>query len=856
MRKAQKQRAEELVRQMEEAHDQLKKYIEQGSIPSAMELLEECQNGGITLGTLIEGTEGEGHPTVSLLEEYCELSYQVHEQLAEKKEINANKIYKLLRQKLIRISNSLKNDVRVRLEIAFFPYKASMWDSLESVYLAAKEDPDCDAYCVPIPYYDLNPDRSFGQMHYEGNVRPDGTPIEYPEEIEITDWQEYNFEERRPDVIFIHNPYDNCNLVTSVHPRYYSGNLRQYTETLVYIPYYVTSGGMLAAQGMLPSYLNVDYIVIQSPKFREQFDKNIPDEKFLPFGSPKVDKVINKCKNPPEPPKEWKEKMIDQEGRRKRIIFYNTGISAMLYDTETFFEKMQYVFQCAEKHEDICILWRPHPLLETTFHSMRSEYKQRFVELKKYFVEKEVGILDTTADIEDSIALSDAYIGDAGTSVIALFGVAGKPVFILNNKVGRSLESEPWREEINVGSNFNYLEQNRFIITQGNKLYISEGERYDYHYFCTLSDSVNKAEYFIIWQIDGKKYACPAGGQSILKIGNGGIEKKISLKRECVAGQEFSDAWKYNRYLILMPLYYPAIVRIDTTTEECAYFRDGMDVLIKDKAGQRITGGSLIYRGVLYMASPVDNVVCKFDIENGKAQLITIPLKSRCGCYMLAEFMDQIWILPQEGKVIARWNPQTGETKEYMGFPENFICVDPRTNQKCDQFPFSSIAFHGDDAYLTPRWGNMYLRFNIHTEQFARWEPPFENEEEDNKVIWNKGFFLQSKSENQGDWFKIYSNIQKRLYHVNLKTNEFEEIKITFDIKDLEEHEKGFDKYSETLIYACVENAFNSLDRLFDGMMVGSPFNRDKQLETYRKIMANVDGSCGRNVYKYIKEKG
>ena len=81
MRKQQKQKAEELVRQMEEAHDQLKKYIEQGSILSAMELLEECQNSGITLGTLIENTEGEAHPTVSLLEEYCELAYQIHEQL-------------------------------------------------------------------------------------------------------------------------------------------------------------------------------------------------------------------------------------------------------------------------------------------------------------------------------------------------------------------------------------------------------------------------------------------------------------------------------------------------------------------------------------------------------------------------------------------------------------------------------------------------------------------------------------------------------------------------------------------------------------------------------------------------------
>ena len=32
-----------------------------------------------------------------------------------------------------------------------------MWDSLESVWQAADADPDCDAYVVPIPYYDTPP---------------------------------------------------------------------------------------------------------------------------------------------------------------------------------------------------------------------------------------------------------------------------------------------------------------------------------------------------------------------------------------------------------------------------------------------------------------------------------------------------------------------------------------------------------------------------------------------------------------------------------------------------------------------------------------------------------------------------
>ena len=48
-----------------------------------------------------------------------------------------------------------------------------MWDALESVWLAAKDDPQRETHVVPIPYYYKNPDGSFGQMHYEGNSYPD-----------------------------------------------------------------------------------------------------------------------------------------------------------------------------------------------------------------------------------------------------------------------------------------------------------------------------------------------------------------------------------------------------------------------------------------------------------------------------------------------------------------------------------------------------------------------------------------------------------------------------------------------------------------------------------------------------------
>ena len=131
---------------------------------------------------------------------------------------------------MIAIENSVKNDIKVRKEVVFLPYKASMWDALESIWDAACKDPDCDAYVVPIPYYDKNQDGSFGQMHYEGELYPDYVPI--------VRYDKFNLAEHQPDMIFIHNPYDESNYVTSVHPFFYSVNLKRYTDCLVYVPYF------------------------------------------------------------------------------------------------------------------------------------------------------------------------------------------------------------------------------------------------------------------------------------------------------------------------------------------------------------------------------------------------------------------------------------------------------------------------------------------------------------------------------------------------------------------------------------------------------------------------------------------
>ncbi len=451
MRKAQKQQIEETIRQMEEAHDEMKRCIEKGITAQAKELLADCQNAAVAIGTLIENTEGQEHFAVAILEEYCEQVYQIHEYLSSESNINANKIYKSLRQKLIKASNSIKNDIKIRTEAVFLPYKASMWDSLESVWKAADADPDCDAYVIPIPYFDKNPDGSFKEEHYEGD--------QYPDYVPVTRYDAFDFGKHMPDVIYIHNGYDDWNLVTSVHPNFYSKNLKKYTQELVYIPYFVLGeidpDNQQAVEGMkhfcfMPGIINADKVVVQSENMRkiyvreylkaakeyglteEHLDRTYLEKKFLGSGSPKIDKVLNTKKEDFELPEEWLKIIKKPDGTLKKIVFYNNSISALLQNNEKMIVKMKSVFETfKENRDEVALLWRPHPLIESTLTAMRSQYWEAYKAMRDKYLEEGWGIYDNTADIDRAIWVSDAYYGDM-SSVVQMYQQTGKPIMLQN----------------------------------------------------------------------------------------------------------------------------------------------------------------------------------------------------------------------------------------------------------------------------------------------------------------------------------------------------------------------------------------------------------------------------------------
>ncbi len=379
------------------------------------ELCDAAQQGAIRVGESLEKEDAEVYAdTVHRLEEYCETIYRLSsgETLSEETLSGLNDIADAVADVI--------SGIKCRIKVVFFPYKAEMWDSLESFYLAAREDPDCDAFLVPIPYYEFDKNGGAPKVNYDIERFPkDENPIPF-NKVDHTDGS--------IDIAYIHNPYDDHNLVTSVHPAYYSRELKKYVNKLVYTPYFVTAGFVSDDQLSLPVYDNADFVVLQSEYAKRSCKGVNYYDKILPFGSSKIDMIIKKCEKGVDMPEEWK----DIIGGR-RTLMLNTSINDLLNSNEATLSKLEYFFDLISKDDRLAVIWRPHPLLESTFKSMRPEMLERYERIKNKFIDEKIGVFDTTPDISDTVAIADGYIGSGASSVINLFGAAGKPAFLFNN---------------------------------------------------------------------------------------------------------------------------------------------------------------------------------------------------------------------------------------------------------------------------------------------------------------------------------------------------------------------------------------------------------------------------------------
>ncbi len=443
MRKSDVEQVLNFIKLFEEAHEEIKKATALKKYENVKTILVDCQDGAIALGTMIEQLEGEGHATIQLLEKYCEIAFHVYQEISSGVEVSANKIYKILNQHLVRICNSISHDIVIKREIVILPYKASMWDSLESIWIKLSNEQDCDVYVIPIPYYDKNPNGTFREMHFEGDL--------FPEYVPIIHYDNYDFEKNRPDEIYIHNPYDQNNFVTSVAPFFYSSSIKKFTEKLVYIPYFVLGEVDPEKQEELdaikhfvtvPAVMNADLVILQSEAMKTCYVKILTDlagketqefweHKISGEGSPKFDKIEKIRKEDLEIPYKWQKILNSLDGHTKKVILYNVSIASLLNYDERMLLKIRKVHEFFKNRNDVVLLWRPHPLLKATMESMRPNLVKEFDEIVEQYKLEEYGIYDDTPDLSRAIILCDGYYGDS-SSLVQLCQKVKKPIMIQN----------------------------------------------------------------------------------------------------------------------------------------------------------------------------------------------------------------------------------------------------------------------------------------------------------------------------------------------------------------------------------------------------------------------------------------
>lgn len=306
-------------------------------------------------------------------------------------------------------------------EILFMPYKVSMWDCMETIYEAATKDDDCHVTVMPVPYYSVNEDRTDVEITYEGKL--------FSQNIAITDYRNYSIASMLPDVIFIHNPYDGCNRVTQLPEQYFSKELRRYTDKLIYIPYKVCRGKVKDIYCMLPGVRNAWRVFVQSESVRENYVKYNEPERIVVTGSPKIDKIIQNMNYPPEVPAEWMEAL---QGRK--VFLLNTHLNSIMNQAEAFLLRLEMLMDVFDGRGDIALLWRPHPLSIETAKAMNPDILQSYLGIVERFKAFKNGVYDESSSPHMAIALSDAYIGDGSSSLLTMFGMTGRPIYVWNRK--------------------------------------------------------------------------------------------------------------------------------------------------------------------------------------------------------------------------------------------------------------------------------------------------------------------------------------------------------------------------------------------------------------------------------------
>lgn len=861
MRKIQQKQILELLKTVEEAQ--------------AAGLYADCQQGALTIGEFIEDIEGEGTQTVALLEEYCEKLFQ-----ASNGEIGE----KALSKQLLKVENSVKNELKPnRIEMAFISYKASMSDSIESIYLAAKEDPACDAYWIPVPYYDKTPDGTLKEMQFEG-------PECYDKGIECTNWQEYDLEARRPDAIFTFNPHDAENHITTIHPNYYTERMKNFTDCLVYVPYYAVSSTKFtkayAPWCYTPGCLDAHKIFVQSEKLRDfyinEFTKMVgteefgdPKKKFIALGSPKFDKVINSKREDFELPEEWESVIAKRLATRddaqspgvqsqklplKKVILYNTSIGAIVLSKEQYIKKLRYALDMFKNCEDIVLWWRPHPLSLSTFESMRSTLADDYKAIVEQYRSEGWGIYDDTPDLHRAIACTDAYFGDGG-SLPSLYGMTGKPVVMQDvTKTDRKIplsvlyfsvdnEDGCWAFDAFRDGLFklNFSDNTGEYVAKSDSTPVRSDLKYPYLRF----------RYVHIKCIGDEIFCFPANiGDAFVYNRNNKMIKKVPLDCDYLLSTQsngflFVSVVPYRENIYCFGRRSKAVVVVNTVDhcvkyDEQLYKHIGLTTKSEETTKYPIYTSECDDGGtVTFLLRDCEHLV-RYTLPTQKVEYIASnPILAQC---VRACFDGQYyWLITENSDAVIKWDKDNDNVVKYP------LPIDGASTIVNREYVYSGIINCDDYLLLFPLNGCAIYKLDKETGTFDELESLPVPEDKYNRIKKYRG------PRRIGDKVYVFAEFSNTMYELDIPSgsvterifyiNETDNGRYIGDYLQYILSEDDTDDFTAKISEKTLGDALSFLanDYGFDDAISAKQRNRAYDFST------NTTGTAGKEIYEYIK---
>lgn len=351
--------------------------------------------------------------------------------------------YKLLLNNIEEIRNCLKRNEVKKLKVVFFVQLGALWNSTYSVWDAFDKEKTVECTIVAMPF-----------IHASARKNPyEVKEFLLAEGIPFVDWQEYDMEEHRPDLIFFQSPYD----ISKPDTKFTASAIAKKGIRMAYIPYGLECGGRsvdLAFQFNQAIHNLAWRVFSRSERNKAMYGKYCArgNEHVVVTGHPKMDRLFHYRGEDADPV------LLKKIQNRKVFLWAPHFLTNKQCQCSTFLKFKKFIPRFFAQRKDIALILRPHPLL---YENIVTEGDMTTAEVEHYFHtwSKMDNIYWDQQDVySEAFYYSDALLADVGSFLLEYL-VTDKPVLFLHDEY-----TQPMNEDGEEIKKYYYNATNEFEL--------------------------------------------------------------------------------------------------------------------------------------------------------------------------------------------------------------------------------------------------------------------------------------------------------------------------------------------------------------------------------------------------------